>query len=242
MSSSAVVLLGGLPFTLLAVVFLGVLAREQHRRDGGRPARLTPADRERLVAEARELEEVAAEVLEAARTAVLTAERTAAEHAAAEAERDSAWQAHLAATQLLEEAAEALPPEPVETLVSDENLREVSRAARAAYKRGDLSIEQLRAVWQQVDGWDQARQDRSHELSRLRADDAEAARLFHVAASRERTARRAAEIARVSSHALTQEAADAAYEAQALQVLIRGGKPPRPPRGRPVGDRPAQDG
>ncbi|GAA1375256.1 hypothetical protein [Catellatospora chokoriensis] len=222
MSSSAVVLLGGLPFTLLAVLFLGLLAQAQSRRDGVRPGRLSAAERAKLTAEARELEEVAAEVLEAARTAVLLAERTAAELAAAEAERDAAWQSHLAAAQALEEAAEALPPEPVEATVSAENLREVSRAARAAYKRGDLSMEQLRAVWQQVDGWDQSRQDRSHGLSRLRAEDAEAARLYHVAASRARHARRAAEVARVSSHALTQEAADAAYEAQAVQTVLRG--------------------
>ncbi|WP_144119465.1 hypothetical protein [Catellatospora sichuanensis] len=222
MSSSAVVLLGGLPFTLLAVLFLGLLAQAQSRRDGVRPGRLSATARAKLTAEARELEEVAAEVLEAARTAVLLAERTAAELAAAEAERDAAWQAHLAAAQVLEEATEALPPETSEAVVSAENLREVSRAARAAYKRGDLSMEQLRAVWQQVDGWDQSRQDRSHELSRLRAEDAEAARLYHVAASRARHARRTAEVARVSSHALTQEAADAAYEAQAVQTVLRG--------------------
>ncbi|GAA2381777.1 hypothetical protein Cme02nite_52550 [Catellatospora methionotrophica] len=222
MSSSAVVLLGGLPFTLLAVLFLGLLAQAQHRRDGVRPARLSASAREKLTVEVRELEEVAAEVLEAARTAVLLAERTAAELAAAEAERDVAWQAHLDAAQVLEKAAEALPPEPAEAVSSAENLREVSRAARAAYKRGDLSMEQLRAVWQRVDGWDQSRQDHSHELSRLRAEDAEAARLYHVAASRARHARRAAEVARVSSHALTQEAADAAYEAQVIQTALRG--------------------
>ncbi|WP_155374853.1 hypothetical protein [Catellatospora vulcania] len=222
MSSSAVVLLGGLPFTLLAVLFLGLLAQAQSRRDGVRPGRLSHAERAKLTAEARELEEVAEEVLEAARSAVLLAERTVAELAEAEAARDAAWQAHLVAAQLLEEATETLPPEPAEALVSAENLREVSRAARAAYKRGDLSMEQLRAVWSQVDGWDQSRQDRSHELSRLRAEDAEAARLYHVAASRARNARRAAEVARVSSHALTQEAADAAYEAQAVQTLLRG--------------------
>jgi hypothetical protein len=219
-------LLAGLPFTLLAVAFLGLLARAQS--DGPRPGRLTAAERERLTEEARELEEIAAEVLEAARTAVLKAERTAAELVAAEHERDAAWQAHLDAARQLEEASEALqgaaPEQEPEPAVSDETLREISRAARAAYKRGDLTMEQLRAVWQQVDGWDQARQDRAHELSRLRAEDAEASRLFHVAASRERTARRAAEVARVSSHALTQEAADAAYEAQAVQTLLRRGR------------------
>ncbi len=222
-------LLGGVPFTLLAVAFLGMLARTQAAADG-RPARLNAAARERMAAEAQELEEVAAEVLEAARTAVLKAEKTAAELAAAEAERDTAWQAHLDAAGRLEEAGEALqaqPPPEHEPAVSEEAVREISRAARDAYKRGDLTIEQLRAVWQQVDGWDQARQERSHELSRLRAEDAEASRLYQVAASRERTARRAAEVARVSSHALTQEAADAAYEAQALQTLLRKGRRPR---------------
>ncbi|MEV4414706.1 hypothetical protein [Catellatospora sp. NPDC049609] len=226
MSSSAMMLLGGLPFTVLAVAFLGLLARSE-RGDGERPGRLTAAARERLTAEARELEEVAADVLEAARTAVLKAEQTAAELAAAEQERDTAWQAHLDAARHLAEAAEAGPQEPEQAprpAVSDEALREISRAARAAYKRGDLTMEQLRAVWQQVDGWDQTRQDRAHVLSRLRAEDAEAQRLYQVAASRERAARRAAEVARVSSHALTQEAADAAYEAQAVQTLLRRGR------------------
>ncbi|MEU7825100.1 hypothetical protein [Catellatospora sp. NPDC049133] len=224
MSNSAVVLLGGLPFTLLAVLFLGLLAQAQSRRDGVRRGRLSTNDRLQLTAEARELEAVAAEVLEAARTAVLLAERTAAELTAAEDDRDAAWQAHLAAARLLEDAAETLPPEPVEVTASTETLREVALAARAAYKRGDLTMEQLRAIWSKVDGWDQSRQDRSHELSRLRAQDAEAARLYHVAASRARNARRAAEVARVSSHALTQEAADAAYEAQILQTALRDGR------------------
>lgn len=216
-------LLGGLPFTLLAVAFLGLLARAQAGADG-RPLRLNAAERVRLAAEAQELEEVAAEVLEAARTAVLKAEKTAAELAAAETERDTAWQLHLDAAGRLEEAGEALPQQEPEPAVPEEAVREISRAARDAYKRGDLTMQQLRAVWQQVDGWDQARQERAHELSRLRAEDAEASRLYQVAASRERAARRAAEVARVSSHALTQEAADAAYEAQALHTLLRKGR------------------
>ncbi|MBV1856053.1 hypothetical protein [Catellatospora tritici] len=221
MTQSAAMLLGGLPVTLLAIVFLGITVHAQQRRDGGAPPRLNAADREKLAVEADELERVAAEVLELAREAVHTAERTAAELAEAEAARDVAWQEHVAATELLDEANAAAAALPTETPLPEGDLREVARAARAAFKRGDITAQQLHAVWQHVDGWDQQRQDHYHDLLRRRADDAEAARRFHIAAGKERAARRAAEVARQASHALTQEAADAAYEAQVVKNLIR---------------------
>ncbi|GHJ45347.1 hypothetical protein Cs7R123_26890 [Catellatospora sp. TT07R-123] len=221
MTQSAAMLLGGLPVTLMAIIFLGMTARAQARRDGGAAVRLNAAERERLSVEADELERVAAEVLELARDAVHTAERTATELAEAEAARDVAWQDHMSAAELLDEANAAAAALPQEVPLPEGDLREVARAARDAFKRGDITVQQMHAVWQHVDGWDQQRQDHYHDLLRRRADDAEAARQFHIAAGKERAARRAAEVARQASHALTQEAADAAYEAQVAKNLIR---------------------
>jgi hypothetical protein len=79
-------------------------------------------------------------------------------------------------------------------------------------------VEELRAVWQKVDGWDQAREDRAHELSKLRADEAEAWRRYHAATFAENTSRRAVELAEVASRTLTEEAAEAARRAELARI------------------------
>jgi hypothetical protein len=148
------------------------------------------------------------------------AARAAAYREEAEANRDLASQEQEAAAKALEAAVRMLATTPaaVTAAVSGSDSREASRAAMAAYRRGVISAEQLRVLWHQIDGWDQNREDQAHELTRLRAEDAEARRRFDAAALAERTARQAAEVAQIAARALTQEAADAAQEAQIARL------------------------
>jgi hypothetical protein len=214
------VLWGGLGFVVLAMILLGLLARAQQRRDQGYPGRLTAADCAWLIAEAQELDAIATSVFDAAHRAAEGSIRAAAELAVAEAERDAAWQAHGATARALDEASTAEDQPPAQSM-SDPDQREISRAAREAYRRGELSVDELRAVWHRVDGWDQSLQDRANELSRLRADKAEAWRRYHAAAFIERSARRAAEVAQVAAAALAQEAADASEDAQVAHMAAQ---------------------
>lgn len=202
------------------MILLGLLARAQHRRDQGYTGRLTAADCAWLVAEAQELDAIATSVFDAAHRAADKSMLAAAELAVAEVERDAAWQAHSATDRTLDEASTSADPLPPQSM-SDPDQREISSAAREAYRRGELSVDELRAVWHRVDGWDQSQQDRSHELSRLRAEKAEAWRQYHAAAFIERSARRAAEVAQVAAAALAQEAADAAEDAQIAHMAAQ---------------------
>lgn len=224
MSQSALYLWGGLiAAVVLALATLAFLVAREHRPEP-RPAR---ADCRKLVAEAKELDALATAAFMKALEANDLAARAAATLEAAEADRDLASQEQDAAAKALEAAIRTLSttPEAVATAVNGADSREASRAAMAAYRRGAISVDQLKALWHQIDGWDQHREDQAHELTRLRAEDTEARRRFDAAALAERSARQAAEVAQVAARALTQEAADAAEEAQiahlAAQACIR---------------------
>lgn len=196
------VMWGGLASTVVMILLIGLLARLQHHRERGFEKRPTAMDCARLVAEALALDETATIALEAAQRAATTYEQIAMELTTAEAEREAAWQAHNDAAAANSAAVAAAAGMPLEQVIPDPMQRDISSAARAAYRRGEITVEELRAVWQKVDGWDQAREDRSHELSRLRAEEAEAWRRYHAATFHERTTRRAAELAEVASRTL----------------------------------------
>lgn len=185
------------------LALFGWIAHRQHAAAEGRASK---RDREKL-------EAIAGNALDNAQQAAITAVQAEADLAAAEAERENAWQAHTNANAALEKANAELESVPVEVM-SNEEQREVSKAARAAFRRGELTQHQLRAVWQKVDGWDQALQHKTAELSRLRVEVAEAWRDYQQASAAERLARQRAEIARVAARALKEEAADAAKDAE----------------------------
>jgi hypothetical protein len=212
-SQSAFFLWGGLiAAVMLAMAVLALLVAREHRIEP-RPAK---ADCRTLLAEAKEFDELASAAFRKALEANDAAARAAADLAEAEANRDLASQEQDAAAKALEVAIRTLAttPEPVRAAVDGPDSREASRAAMAAYRRGAISVDQLQVLWHQIDGWDQHRENQAHELTRLRAEDAEARRGFDAAALAERTARQAAEVARIAAQALTQEAADAARESQ----------------------------
>ena len=91
--------------------------------------------------------------------------------------------------------------------------RLVATAALAAFRRGDLSQEQLWRVWRWGSGWDPERDQRERELSQLRAARRDAHLRYRAAASGERAAQAAADLAEVEARALAEEAATAAAEA-----------------------------
>ncbi len=208
----------GLVSTVLMILLIGLLVRLQRRQERGYSRRPTTADCARLVSEALALDEQAAARLEAAQRAATTYEQIAIDLAIAEAEREAAWQAHSDAAAAHAAASEANAGLTLEQAVPNPLQREISSAARAAYRRGEITVEELRAVWHKVDGWDQEREDRAHELSKLRAEEAEAWRRYHAATHSENTAQRAAELAEVASRTLTEEAAEAARRAELARI------------------------
>jgi hypothetical protein len=210
---------GVIAFTVVSMSFLCLVAWTEHRRESQIVRRPIRADRELLASQAQELAAIARNAVTSARLAADISEQATADVFKAEAQRDAAWEAYDAVSQALIQANAAIGVEPADVAVSDPDQREISRAARAAYRRGELSDDELRAVWHRVDGWDQTRQRRAHELSRLRADVAEAWRGYQVASNEERLARHAAELARIAVRALSQEVIDAALDAQTARML-----------------------
>ncbi|WP_422771541.1 hypothetical protein ACN28C_33925 [Plantactinospora sp. WMMC1484] len=200
---SALLIAGGV--VLFALLALAVLM--------DRPARPRP-DPERLRAAAEELEAYAvatqtdagraAAIADAARVALATAERE--RHAAwqaqeaAEREYDRAWQAVLAGREEADRApAASTRPDP-------ERERTVARAALAAYKRGDLSLPQLREVFRRSGHWDPAQEERERLLERQRMLLGEARRAYDRAAV---LARRAEQETRAAEEAAWELMAEA---------------------------------
>lgn len=217
MSQSAFFLWGGLIAAVtLAMAVLAMLVAREHR---GEP-KIVKSDCKALVIEARELDDLATAAFAKALEANDIAARAAADLEDAELARDAASQLQDAAAEALDGAVRAITSTPaaVVSAANGSDSREASRAAMAAYRRGAISVEQLQALWHQIDGWDQHHEDQAHELTRLRGEDAESRRRFDAAALVERAARQAAEVTQVAARALTQEAADAAQEAQLAHI------------------------
>ncbi|GAB3815224.1 hypothetical protein [Micromonospora zhanjiangensis] len=96
---------------------------------------------------------------------------------------------------------------------SAEREREVSRAALSAYRRGDISVQQLREVWRRTADWDPVQEERERLAERCRIERAAARRVHDRAAAAARRAEQAARVAEVAAQALVDEAAQAAVEA-----------------------------
>jgi hypothetical protein len=211
-------LLFGVGFVVLAG--LALVARAQRPRSEP-PDR--PVDRAVLRAEAKEFAAHAAAAREAAGRAAAAAVE-AREHAAATAgARDLAWQvqeeAHRAYEAAWREAlaGRAVQPDPVGS--SDGTM--VSRAALSAYRRGDISVDELRVVWRRAGGGEPD-QDRREELAqRAAADERAARRAYDRAAAVARRAERIAYVAEVAAAALADEAVDASAEAHDALLASR---------------------
>ena len=89
----------------------------------------------------------------------------------------------------------------------------MSRAALSAYRRGDISVRELREVWRRTADWDPAQEERERISRPVRIEQAAARRVYDRAAAEARRAERAARVAEVAAQALVDEAAQAAAEA-----------------------------
>jgi hypothetical protein len=175
-----------------------------------------PADRVMVEAEAAELgahAEVAAARAERATAAVGAARLRygeAEEHRAAlEAEYDAAQARYTAALRAVQ-AGRSGPPTPEE----QHRAHEVSSAALAAFRRGELSADQLRAVFARAGDWDPEQEAREREAERLAGEEGRVRRAYDAALAAVRVASERLHVAEVAAAATTQEAIDAAVEAQ----------------------------
>lgn len=205
-----------LSVALVALLGLAALGR-RHQPTAGR---LSVSDYLRLTAEAQELardataaaERAQAETTRLARARTRQAQaqqaREAAGHASDEAQRAyhealTAWRAHEA-----QRAARVRTPE------DDELERTVSRAALGAFRRGDVSVEQLREVFRRTGGWDPVQEQLEYEVGRLRAEALHQHRAYEAAVVAERSADQTVSVTEVAARALVEEAAEAAEDAR----------------------------
>jgi hypothetical protein len=237
-------------FTLLFLICSALLTRWQWGRLNQAEARavaeersqrqLTPLERARLRAEAGELIRQAAATAAAAKRAESTVAETRARREAAGQAREAAWvafdTAQRAYEHALREAGKAGAhstnglggkvngnghgPSTETSAADDEEKREVSRAALAAFRRGDITVDQLGAVFRQASGWDPVQELQAREVELRRTAESRARRLYQAAAAAERSAVKAADVAAVAAQALAEEAVQVADDAQAVRAEL----------------------
>lgn len=209
----AVGLLVLLGISLALLVPIAIVAWWEHRQQRPRAADLQ--------AELAEWIRHAAVVAERAELAAAEAE--VARHRVEEAEeaRAEAWSALELAERAYGEAArthrEVLRCR-AEHPVDPSAQREVANAALAAYRRGDLSQEELWRVWRWGSGW-YPEQDRcEHELTQLRAAQRDAHLRYRAAAGAERVALQVVRVAEAQARALVEEVTVAAHQVAAVRA------------------------
>ncbi|MBE1487253.1 hypothetical protein [Plantactinospora soyae] len=230
---SALLIGGGVVF--LALVVLAVMT------DRPRTPRPDPV---RLRAAAEQLEAHALATQTEAGRAAAIASQARAVLAVAERARDEAWaaqetaerdyrQAWESASAGREAVASAPKPEPVPGVDRD---REVSRAALAAYRRGDISLQELREVFRRAGDWDPVQEDRERLLDRGGMRLTMARRAYDQAAALARRAEQEARLAEATAQELLTEATESAAEArEAYLTAQRFTRRRRPRRGRRAG-------
>ncbi|MEV4759632.1 hypothetical protein AB0J86_31675 [Micromonospora sp. NPDC049559] len=212
---------------VLGMLVLAVMADRPARR---RPkpeqlraaARAIAAHAAAVQAEAGRAIAVAAE----ARVAVAVAERSRNEAWAAQEAAERAYQAAMSAAlagrqELLELAAaqEAEgPPEGAGAGTDGDRERAVSRAALAAYRRGDISVHELREVWRRTGEGDPLQAERERTADRCRMQLSAARRVHDRTAATLRRAEQAARAAEIAAQALKDEAR--AWAAEAHEALL----------------------
>jgi hypothetical protein len=196
----------GASVALFALVALA--AWWQHRRE-------VPS-RARRRAELSEWERHAGAVAGCAEQAAARAAVASERLAVAERSCAAAWQEFEAVQAAYEQSArryEEAQRRSAAAPVDPSGQQVVAHAALAAYRRGDLSQEQLWRVWSWGTGWDPELAEREQELRRLRAARREAQLRYRTEASRQRAALAESQVAEVQARALAEEAATAAEQA-----------------------------
>jgi hypothetical protein len=238
-------------FALLFVIFAALISRWQLRRLNRKellaralPAgdTISPAERVRLRTEAGELIRQAATAAAAAKRLQSEVAETRARRDEAQQAREAAWLAFDAAQRAYEEALHGAAGgtdivadngHGPNGSGSDEERREVSRAALAAFRRGDITVDQLNVVFRQASGWDPVQELKAREIELRRTAETRARKLYQAAAAAERSASKAADVAVVAAQALAEEAVEVAEDArrarEALNAAVRAGAVPRRP-------------
>jgi hypothetical protein len=214
--------------------------------------RLTPIERARLRADAGELIRQAAVTAAAAKRAKTAVTETRAMCEVAQQAREAAWVEFDAAQRAYDGAlreaaaktAEAAPAvDETETVEVTQAVldaavraaadkvqkREMTHAALEAFKRGDITVDELNAVFKQATGWDPLVELQAREVELRRTAESRARRLFQAAAAAERAAVLAADVAAVAARALAEESVEMTVEAEAareeLVAAVRAGDP-----------------
>ncbi|GAB3514446.1 hypothetical protein [Phytohabitans suffuscus] len=228
---SALMLIAGT--VVLGMLLLAAIAERPRRQPRPDPVKLRAAAQE-LAAYAGHTHAVAGR---AAAAAIEARERLAV----CEEAREEAWRAQEAAGAAYQEAwrevaagRAALAGRETATVdlelvvagdaegADGERQREVSRAALSAYRRGELSVDQLREVWRRAGDWDPDQEERERRADQLRADELAARRAYERTALFARQAAEALWVAEAESRAMSGEAMAAKAEAhEALLVTQR---------------------
>jgi hypothetical protein len=173
---------------------------------------------DRLAAEAEKLRRYAEEVSAAAARAQETAQRRQAEWKELSRAIDAAWQAYLdadtAASRIACAAAFPVPEGRLTPAELHQRKRYLHQSTAEAYRRGDLSVTEMTEVLCHRNGWSPYRHPADHEVALRRIARQRRRDAYLVIAEFEREARRAAEIALVTTHALQAEALAATVRAQ----------------------------
>jgi hypothetical protein len=146
----------------------------------------------------------------------------------AEAHRDGVEQRYDAAQRAYAGALRAVRDNQPAPPTAEQRLRrhEVDSAALAAYRRGELSVDELRAVFDRTGDRSAGQEALEQEAQRLGAREGELRRGYDIAVAAARVAGERLHVAEVAAEACAQEAVDAAVEAQlAAEALERGGRP-----------------
>ncbi|MET7422210.1 hypothetical protein [Dactylosporangium sp. NPDC005555] len=214
---------------VLFILFAAILSRwslarinraERRAEVAEADASLSPAERARLRVEAGELIRQAAATAAAAKRARIEVVEAQARALAAQQAREVAWATFDVAQKAYEEALSSAA-EPSAPADEDEDAkREVSRAALAAFKRGDITVDALESVFKGASGWDQLHELQAREIELRRSAESRARRLYDAATATERAAVKAADVAVVAAHALAEEAAEVAEEAADLRDTL----------------------
>jgi hypothetical protein len=216
----------------LLLLLLGVLALAGLAlpRDVRRPREISAwlaenaeqkrAEAERRSAEAAECVRYAEEIAVAAHGAETTAERRRAECQQAQARVEECWTAYRTADAALQRARRAAAYPVRESIDPADREHALRRAAQAAYRRGDLSDEQLLDALTHRNGWNPHLHPAEQELLLARAAAAHRLALYRAALTAEDAAWRASDIATAAVRSLRREAAAATARADAARAAL----------------------
>ena len=217
---------------LAAVVALAGLALP---RDVRRPRQVSAwlaehaahkaAEADRRAAEAAESIRYAEEIAVAATGAANTAERRRVECQEAQARVDQTWQAYQDADVALARARKAAVYTSLDTVDHAERARALRRGAQAAYRRGDLSDEQLLDALTHRNGWNPELHPVEQELVLARAAVQHRFARHQAALEAEAEAWRAADIATAAVRSLRLEVTAASTRADVARAALPQQRP-----------------